>query len=159
LIIGNVEGISLSSTNRDSKGRRPATQIAPSLNTIAMDGPSPQLRGGGFLELLNAMGHPRSSAMEAALVLGISERGTTETGCRGSSAVEVLAVCGSSDVMAVVSLASVRAAGSSASCSMEALGVHGRNDEMVVIILCPHNRRHHLVLLRLGEDVVHQNKA
>jgi hypothetical protein len=124
-----------------------------------MDGPSPHLHGGGFLELLNAMGDPRSSDMEAALVRGISESSTTETGCRGSSAMEVLAVCGSSDVMAAVSLASVRAAGSSASCSMEALGVHGRNDEMVVVIFCPHNRCHHLVLLRLGEDVVHQNKA
>jgi hypothetical protein len=48
---------------------------------------------------------------------------------------EVLPVCGSSDVMATVSSTSVRAAGSNASSSMEALGVHGNNDEMVVAAL------------------------
>lgn len=88
-----------------------------------MDGPSPHLHGGGFLELLNAMGYPRSSALEAALVPGISAHDATETGLCGSSAMEVLPFCGSSDVMAAVSSASVHAAGSNASSSMEALGV------------------------------------
>jgi hypothetical protein len=97
-----------------------------------MDGPSPHLHGGDFLELLNAMVDPRSSALEAALVPDISAHDATETGCCGSSAMEVLPVCGSSYVMAAVSLASVRAAGSNTSSSMEVLGVHGSNDKMVV---------------------------
>jgi hypothetical protein len=97
-----------------------------------MDGPSPHLHGGGFLELLNAMGDPRSSALEAALVPDISVHDATETGFCGSSAMEVLPFCGSSDVMVALSSASIHATGSNASSSMEALGVRGSNDEMVV---------------------------
>jgi hypothetical protein len=71
-----------------------------------MDGPS-------------SVGHgdPRSSAIEAALVIGVPKHDATKTGSCGSSAMEV-AIRGSSNVVVVVSSTFAHEAGSRASAML-----------------------------------------